>query len=480
MQPPAPATAKDWLKSRGWTDDNLRSANELFEPDSYALRPFFLSQLANPEAISAVQHKLAGSPLAFLVELMIEREAGKFGDAVDSVMDEGQRRTYVRRLLREVARSIADDGTEAIDELMLEWIVDMVLPEDTASEVIAMLKYRAAVMAFLEKDDAPNYRRFSHSQVYNHFLSEETIDAVVNGEIPKYVRRNVMGADFLTAFNDCILELSGRAPERIRAFFKAASDLVETYSRIDHGMRNIGACLVTMLPAMEGVDNLRLRNLDLDEALIQGTAPSAVIHKVFVNQLDVRGADIHDLTFDSATITTLVVDETTRVPPSLPVPSHIQCERSGGRSASVITNPSLIESWLDSHGRSEAPANQDESGLVPNELRDHPLPRLLGRACRSKLYWIPLDRKGVFPQFVADPRWRELLSLLEEHGLARRERKSTSGRRTELVHIRRSKDLLRRSKDALSDDSHDRQIPAFYESLVKRIRAERAENQRGV
>ena len=464
LQPPAPATAKGWLNTKGWTKDNLQAADELFEPDSYALRPFFLSQLANREAVSAIQHKLAGSPLSFLVELMIEREAGKFGDAVDSVMDEGQRRTYVRRLLREVARSIADDGTEAIDERMLEWLVDVVMPEDTASEVIAMLKYRAAVMAFLEKDDAPNYRRFAHSQVYNHFLSEETIDAVVNGEVPKYVRRNTMGADFLTAFYDLVLELAGREPQRVRDFFKAVSGLVGTYSRIDHGVRNLGSWLVTMLPAMEGVDSLLLRDLDIDEALIQGTAPAAAIHRVVVNQLDVRGADLEGLTFDSATITTLVVDETTRVPPSLPVPSQIQCEGFGARSTVVITHPTSIEGWLDSHGRSEPFTDQGDMGLLPDKLRDHPLPRLLGRACRSKLYWIPLDRKGVFPQFVADPRWGELLSLLEDHGLARRERKSMSGRRTDLFHIRRSKHIL-------SEDSEDPQIRAFYESLLKRIRA---------
>lgn len=464
LQPPAPATAKGWLNSNGWSEDNLRAADELFEPDSYALRPFFLSQLANPEAVSAIRHVIAGSPLAFLVELMIDREAGKFGDAVDRVLNEDQRRSYVRRLLREVARSIADDGTEAIDERMLEWLVDVVIPEDTASEVIAMLKYRAAVMAFLEKDDAPNYRRFAHSQVYNHFLSEETIDAVMNGEIPKYVRRNIMGADYLTAFNDLVLDLAGRVPERIRDFFKAVSGLVETYSRIDQGVRNLGAWLVTMLPAMEGTDDLMLRNLDIDEALIQGTAPTAAVNNVVVNQLDVRGADLQDLRFVSAIVTTLIVDETTRVPPSLPVPSRIQCEGSRDRSTAVITNPGLIERWLDRHGRSELSSEQGASGLIPNGLRDHPLPELLGRACRSKLYWIPLEQKGDFPRFVTDPQWGELLSLLEDHGLARRERKSMSGRGTDLFHIRRSKDIL-------SEDSQDGQIRAFYESLVKRIRA---------
>ena len=465
LQPPAPATAKGWLNRNGWTEDNLQVVEELFEPDSYALRPFFLAQLANPEAVSAIQHMIAGSPLAFLVELMIDREAGKFGDAVDSVLDEDQRRNYVRHLLREVARSIAEDGTEAIDERMLEWLVDVVIPEDTAFEVIARLKHRAAFMAFLEKDDAPNYRRFAHSQIFNHFLSEETIDTIVNGEIPKYVRRTIMGADFLTAFNDFVVELAVRQPERIRDFFNAASGLAGTYSRIDQGVRNLGAWLWTVLPMMDGVDDLVLRDLDVDEALLQGTAPPAAIDRVVVNQLDVRGADLQALTFSSTTITTLVVDEATRVPPSIPVPARIQCERSGARSAAVIPHRRLIESWLDRHGRSGLPVDRGDTGLVPNRLRDHPLPRLLGRACRSKPYWIPLDKDSDLHRFVADPRWDGLLALLEHHGLARRQRKSVSGRGTEFLHIKRPKDIL-------NEDAQDPQIRAFYESLVERVRAE--------
>ena len=465
LRPPTSETARQWLMKRNWSAEDLRSAEALLEDDSYALRPFFLAEIANPEAISTIRDEAMANPLPFLAELMIEREASKFGDAIDRIMDWTQRRDYLRRLLREIARCMADDQTEAIDELMLTWLVEFAAPDSADQEILALLKNRAAVMVFLENDAAPRHRRFTNSQVSNHFLSDVTIDAISRREIPKYVHRNPLGADFLDAFSDLSLHFAASDRDRVRRFFEAASELVRTYSWIDQGVRNLGALLITMLPAMEGVDNLRLRNLDMDEALLQGTAPSAEIHKVFVNQLDVRGADLQDLTFDSAAITTLVVDETTRVPPSLPVPSQIQCEGFRGRSTAVITHPSSIESWLDRHGRRGPPADQGDSGLVPNELRDHPLPRLLGRACRSKLHWIPLDRKGDFPQFVADTRWRELLSLLEEHGLARRERKSTSGRRTDLVHVKRSKAIL-------SEDSQDAQIRAFYESLVKRIRAE--------
>ena len=43
---------------------------------------------------------------------MIEREAEKFGDAVEKMMDGEERRSFVRRVLQEVARHLADDQTE--------------------------------------------------------------------------------------------------------------------------------------------------------------------------------------------------------------------------------------------------------------------------------------------------------------------------------------------------------------------------------
>lgn len=465
LRPPTSETARQWLMKRNWSADDLRSAEVLLEDDSYALRPFFLAEIANPEAISTIREKVMANPLPFLAELMVEREASKLGDAIDRIMDWAQRRDYVRRLLHEIARCMADDQTEAIDELMLTWLVELAAPDSADQEILALLKNRAAVMVFLRNDVAPRHRRFTNSQVGNHFLSDVTIDAISRNEIPKYIRRNPLGADFLDAFSDLSLHLAASDPERVRRFFEAASELARTYSWIDQGVRNLGALLITMLPAMEGDLDLSLQNLDVDQALLRGTAPPAKISHVSVNQLDIRDADLSDLTFESTSVRTLVVHDTTRVPPSFPVPVRMQFEKTGTKPRAATSARDLVEDWLDRHGRSELPIGQNDKELVPNEYRNHALMRLLGRACRSRSYWISVDKESVFHRFVADPRWGEVLALLEDHGLARRERKSTSGRRTDLFHIRRSKDIL-------SEDSQDAQIRAFYEALVKRIRAE--------
>ena len=465
LQPPNPETARNWLRSRGWTNDNLSSVEELFETGSYALRPFFLSQLADREVLSTIRRDPTGNPLSFLVNLMIEREADKFGEAVDNVMTADRRRQYVRRQLREIARFMADDQTEAIDERMLAWLVEVVMdavsPESTNQEVLAMLKNRVAVMAFLENDDAPNYRRFAHTQLLNHFLGDETIDAVTRDEIPKYVRRNILGAEFLAAFSDLVMYRSRTDPDLIREFFHTASDCAKDYIYHDRGARNIGAWLVTVLPALDDGDSVTLQRLDIDEAFLRGTCPSAVIDDVVVNQLDAQGADLQELHFKSASIGTLIVNELTRVSPTFPHPARLQYEGPGPQLSRVMFDPEEIVSWLNGHGRDPSPPNED-SGLVPIDLRNHPMIKLLGKACRNRSYWISEEGDSHFDGFVKDPHWHVIYGLLKEHELVRVEYRQVSGRNSVFFHIKKASDILGERDDA--------DIRGFYASLVVEMR----------
>ena len=215
LQPPDPSDAKDWLRARHWSDSDIASADALFDRGSYALRPFFLVQLADREVVSTIRESAAGHPLAFLVEMMLEREVDKFPDALNRVLSVEQRRDFVRSLLREIARHMADDQTEAVDEVSIAWLVEFAAPEGLDPESLALLKNRAAAVAFLENDDAPRYRRFAHAQLFNYFLAELAIDAVSNDEVPKFIRRNILGADFLAALSDLVLDAATSEPERI-------------------------------------------------------------------------------------------------------------------------------------------------------------------------------------------------------------------------------------------------------------------------
>ena len=390
LLPPEPATAKNWLLNRGWTVEDLEAAEELFETGSYALRPFFLTQLAEQETAAEVRRKSAGSPLGFLVELMIAREAGKFGDSVERVLCAEERREFVIRFLREVARNMADDHTESLEAGSLAWLVDYVVPESLDTDTVNILKNRAAVLAFLTNDATPGFRRFAQSQLHNYFLGEETLYAIASRELPKYVRRNILGADFLAAFSDLAHYRADTTPEHLDAFFASAAELAHGYLSLDRGARNLTACLVTMLPAMGVSENLRLGPVDIDEALMKGTAPPAVLDGVVVNQLDIRGADLQELTFRNATVVTLIVDETTRVPPSFPTPATIRNESHQAPTGTDIWERPVIEEWLDGHGRASAGQPQMDD---PSSDKCVQLLRLIHRACRSRTYWIPEDKK---------------------------------------------------------------------------------------
>ncbi len=462
LQPPDPNVAKGWLRARHWSDDDLASADALFDPGSYALRPFFLVQLGRPGVVSTIRKLAAGHPLAFLVEMMTEREVGKFGAALDRILSVEQRRDFLRSLLREIARHMADDQTEAIDEVSIAWLVEFAAPQDLDPESLALLKNRAAVVAFLENDDAPRYRRFAHSQLFNYFLAELAVDAVSNDEIPKFIRRNILGADFLAAFSDLAATAE---PQHIHEFFQAASRTARTYLSVDRGARNLGALLVTALPAMNGGPDLRIEGIATDESLIQGTAPEAAIANATINQLDVQGADLRAVTFENCWIGTLIVDETTRVSPTCPVPDRIRRQDVGAKDDSVLGGSDGINDWLDQHGRIQPAAQQDDAELVPSDLRDDQLVMLLERACRNRAYWIPRDRDNddQSAKFVSNRRWSEVLDLLREHDLVREAQLSSSGRTNTFVHIKRRTDIL-------TADPGDTRIRNLYSSLVEKIR----------
>lgn len=466
LQPPYPDVARKWLRNQGWHWKDMDSIGPLLEPGSYALRPFFLAQVAKSDIAETIGSR-PGNPLDLLIEWMIEREADKFGDPVEKAMDYEQRQAFVRRLLQEIACHLADDQTEAIDEVRIAWLAEFVSPEDIDQEVLRILKNRAAVLAFLENDDRLNYRRFAHSQLYNHFLGSAMIDAILDGEMPKFVRRNILGADFLGTFSELALHAAESDPQRIRDFFRRVYDRVQTYSTVDRGPRNLGALLITMIPAMEETGDLRVEKLDVDDSLIQGTAPAAVLVESAVNQLDVRGADIRNVIFENCTIGTLIMDQTTRVPESCPVPALIRHERPGDGGGEVIGERERVEAWLSRHGRTRPGLQEADTGLVPNDLRDNDLVKLLGRVCRSRSYWIPEDKpeRDRIHDFVRNPRWPDVFELLKRHDFLVERDLQSSGGGNAFFHVKRSKDIL-------GEDPDDPRIRGLYEDLIGKIRTD--------
>ena len=467
LKPPAPSAAKQWLKEseNAWSDEDLAAVEELFEPDSYTLRPFFLAQLANREIAEVFRREALGYPLAFLVELMIDREAGKFGKSVENIVDLEGRKRFVRDFLREMARDMADQQSDVLDETGILWLVDMAIPEGAPSEARNLLRNRSNVMAFLTTDERPGYRRFAHSQLFNHFLSEVTIDVLARDEVPKFIRRNILGADFLSAFSDLVPHLASSGQESVQHFFNAAQELVHSYMWTDRGARNIGALLVATLPAASG-SKLRLEDLFVDEALLQGIAAPADMVRITLNQLDVRGADLGGLHFSDSTIVTLIANDATRLSSSFPDPSVIHYEGFGPEPDAVIGSPDRIQSWVDTHGRASSRASRCHESGVPEDLRKHPMVRLLERACRVRSYWIRDDAEDHFNRFVRDPLWPELLGLLKAHDLAKVRHPAASGPKNDFVHVVNAPGILQ----GLWTESNDPKVGDFHRALIARIR----------
>ena len=460
LRPPSPEDAEQWLLKKEWSTADIESIRDVLDPDSYALRPFYLARLAEPDFAQSIRNSSGTSLLPILIDMMISRESSKFGDTVVRVINAEELRLYTHRLLCEIAQYMADDQTDIIDEIPLPWLVDMALPKEVDADTTGLLQNRAGVTAFLTNDTMPGYRRFSHSQLFNYFLSAAAIESVGNGEIPKYVRRNIFSADFLAVFVEVLRHVASERPCQVRTFFSRALQRVGNYQSIDRGARNLGAWIIAALPTMEDIadqrENLRIGPLHVDETILCGTARPTVLRGVFVNQIDIRGADLSKLTFEESSLSTAIVDNSTRVSSTFPVPSMIRLQsRATDHPTEDMSDPTSIIRWLDTHGRETI---RDDRGQMPGGRHGEML-QLLDRACRSPTFWIP-EKGGRthVDKFVNDPLWPTILELLRNHGHLREKQMPVRGRQTRFVHIKQAARIL--------GDPHDEKVAPLYRAVA--------------
>lgn len=315
----APSTAKAWLRSNGWQEEALQgeSAEPLFQRNSYALRPFFLSLLAVDKNANAIQSGIINDTLSFLIELMLEREQQKFGDDVDAATSPDQRRAFVFDLMEEVARDIADNQTDAIAAETLSWLSDAVsfdLPEG----VRGILRNRADVIGFLTSDVRRGYRRFVHEEVESYFLANSLMKSIISGEIPKYVRRNIFGLDFLENFAETIRY---KNTGEIDKFLDAALSVIAKATDQDRSKRNIASLVLAALYASSDESVRHVSDVSMDEAFIGETPSPIKLERVTIGQLDARSADLRNIEFKDCAIITLIADYGTIPSQTIPTPS---------------------------------------------------------------------------------------------------------------------------------------------------------------
>lgn len=457
LEPPTPSSARAWLTTRGWRNDDLGREPfvSLFEHGSYALRPFFLRLLADHEVLKSVESSEISYFLAFLVDHMIQREATKFGKAVESVLTKSQREAFIRSFLREVARDLADSQAESIDESSLAWLVEASLEHSVPSDLLRILKNRAAVMAFLVNDDKIRHRRFAHTELANFFLSEVIVSSIANGDIPKCIRRNILGSDFISGFGDVISNIQKSDGALAERFMRSLQEALVGYFNLDRGARNMASLALACLP-VQGDVGLALQEAQIDEAVVKGTAANAILRQVTISQLDARGANLEAIGWEESHVVTLIGDDGFKPSASFPVPSVVQYYRS--QLPEVLTDAKAIVAWL-ARRRGEFDGELD----LLSGRRSHPLFQLLGKALRFRDYWIRSEGDQWAQRIVGDAEWVTLIRLLDEFGLLRaEEQKAASGKAATFYHIRRSEDILR-------EDLTDPDIRGFYERLARAI-----------
>jgi hypothetical protein len=284
-----------------------------------------------------------------------------------------------------------------------------------------------------------------HSYLLSYFLALVAIDAVSKGDIPKFVRRNLFGSEFLSVFSDVSAEAAVTSHSSFEAFWSRASTSSLSYTSTDRGLRNIGALVLGALPAVVGTDPITLREFQIDDAVIRGLCPKASMLNFEISQLDIRGSDLSAVTWSNSTIGNLIADDSVRVSPSFPVPSKITL--TDGEQIAGVED---VAAWLSRHGRD--PQVTASSGVAPATLKAKPIYKLLMRAARMRQYWLRSqnDKDIQASKVVDDPNWDTLTKLLAKHGYLREETRQASGRASNFYHIRHRESLLSESVDDLN------------------------------
>jgi hypothetical protein len=455
LKVPTVEQAKTWLRTREWNDASfaIPAIAVLLEEHSFALRPVFLKLLAEHVKPKQLKGKNENYLTPLLVEHMIVREAKLFGPAVEAAIPIETIKIFIANYLREISRDMADSQSEALDANNLAWISEASLGDGYPEEVKRLIKNRASVIAFLIPDERTGYRTFVHSHLMNYFLAQVTIEAVSKGDFPKYIRRNLLGPEFLTVFVDVISQETGSSS--INGFLSQALGFSKYYAHIDRGIRNVGALLIAACPYFPADGSVELESYEIDDSVLRGTSGPGTLRNVVINQLDCRGADLSALVFQDSSVLRLIADDSTRFPETFPTPISIT-DGSGGQ----ISEMGEMVEWIDSRGR-----NHEETisnGKLPVKLTDHPVYKLLGRACRFRQYWLRAEDDPYATRVLSDEYWPLLRDLLREHNFLKEENRQASGKSSSFVHIKQKERLL-------AEDANDKAVLDFFTALESQI-----------
>lgn len=429
---PEPPAARAWLlKQPGWDPALLNRdfVEPIFDPGSYALRPFFLDVIAREPKTLASDEPPASDLLSYLVQNMLRREAEKFIEALDPPNGKESTQdyeTYVGRFLEEVARDLAENQSEAIADDALDLLAtvaaDGVLPHDQIAAVVQ----RARTVVFLANDMRAGHVRFAHEQLLQHFLAREALRSVGDGETPRYVRRNLFGREALEVFAHVA---RGRHDEAERFLHSVRAGIAQTSrDRTNTNLAVLGVAAACGTAA-ETAD-LQIRNVGINELYFPFAAPNGISFRdTMISILHAASADLRNVVFGSGVhISTLELDRRTLLPVKIPQPQSLV--HTGG----TITDPVKIRNFLTPNGQSSATELN-----WPDDIFE-----LLGRIERYRTFWLRTNVDDTDPQgrrIVTHTAWPAVFDALRKLDLVTVKVKQASGPNAEFIHFRQDFNL---------------------------------------
>ncbi|HYD38396.1 MAG TPA: hypothetical protein VEA60_12330 [Allosphingosinicella sp.] len=426
--------AIDWLQRRGWSESNISQLRQagLLDEESYALRPFFISELARLPSEGGSFEEFLGFPLRVLISKILSREV-QLLEPFLALREGADLRNLLDGLFQEIARFISDAETDRIDVANLQLLSELVFAEWTTDEGLAVLRFRIPALVLLEQESADT-RKFSHSEIHDYFLGENYISLLSRNEISKSLKRNILGTDLLETFHDLISYLPANS---CKEFFAGARKVIDDVGLIAQEGKNVAALLLAASHRLSIVgEPFALTGFALDEVALRGEVSDVTLKQGTISLLDARGCDFSKVVFDDVQVATLLADDATRAGASCPTPFNLQVVRAGRVNA--IFDPTERDRWIGRHR-----AAREESGTSPEW-------DLLIRLCRVILRqnWIREVEDDMAGKLLRQPEWPKVRDILEQHELLQiRQGVHAAGPRSNFYRIHRAEEFLQPESD---------------------------------
>ena len=422
-----PERALQWLLTSGtWEEGSTDVLRELLRPDSYTLRPFFLTQLAkHPSSLSDLR-----SPRDFLVGQFLAREAGVLMKMDLKDLTPERARQGLINLFQETAFDMVERESEEIDVEYLNALCELAFGEILQPDDLRKLQHKVGSFGLFERTAKKSLVRFLHSELQHHFFAHGLFERLEHGSIPFPLRRGVFGADFLEVLQDVA---DFYDPDRLACGVRCLSQALARDSGTDRFATNSGGILLALLVVQrDDLPLVQLADLEIAEGVLRGTCRRANIERCLIHRLDVRGADLRQVVFVGGSVLHLVADEETLFGDAIPTVERLDAQSLRHR------DPVKIHEWIAAH-------QEREFARAGADVRRFPFENFFDRVCRQALrhFWF---REGgdSSPDPLRDPFWPELEQILGENGrLRRNDSKTAGGRAAVFLHILNPEGLLR-------------------------------------